>query len=79
MQFRRSPETRAIDRGYHRGRQRARENYFSIEQASPVEIVKYELEAEDITGKENPRTYTWNRAIDLLGINGTDVRNLEDR
>jgi len=79
MQFRRSPETRAIDRDYHLGRKRARENYFSIEQASPVEIVKYELEAEDITGKENPRTYTWRRAIDLLGINGTDVRELDDR
>jgi len=79
MQFRRSPSVRPIDRDWHEGRRRARHNYFSIEQASPVEIIKYELEAEDITGRENPRTYTWRRAIDLLGINGADVRELDDR
>jgi len=79
MQFRRSPGARAIDSEWHLQRQRARESYFSIEQASPVERVKYELEAEDITGQENPRTYTWRRAIDLLGINGVDVRDLDSR
>jgi len=79
MQFRRSPGARAIDADYLKGRQRARTSYFNFSQVSDVERIKYELEKEDITGKENPRTYTWNRAIDLLGINGEDVRELNDR
>lgn len=79
MQFRRSPSARSLDEDWHRGRIRARRNYFSIEQASDVERVKYDLETARIDGSDNPRTYMWRRAIDVFGINGLDVRTLEDR
>lgn len=79
MQFRRSPSARSLDADWHRQRQRARENYFSIEQASDVERVKYDLETAQIDGSDNPRTWLVRRSIDIFGINGTDIRTLEDR
>ena len=81
MQFRRSPETRAIDTDWHRERQRAREQAYdgSLPLFSDVEITKYNLGTAQIDGSDNPRTFTWDRPLDLFGINGTDVRNLEDR
>ena len=79
MQFRRSPETRAIDGDWHRERQRAREVAFDsdLSEFGDVEITKYNLETAQIDGSDNPRTFTWDRPLDLFGINGTDVRELE--
>jgi hypothetical protein len=82
MQMRRSPGARPLDREWHENRQRARETatngtlelFFS-----DTEIIKYELETARITGAENPRVYTFRRAIDIFGVNGTDVRELRDR
>jgi len=79
MKFRRSPGARAVDSEWHLQRQRARRDYFSVEQASATERVKYNLDTAQITGEENPRTYLWRQAIDIFGTNGTDVRDLRDR
>jgi hypothetical protein len=81
MQFRRSPSARPIDREWHQERQRAREQAYdsSLSLFSDVEITKYNLPTAQIDGSDNPQTFTWDRPLDLFGINGTDVRNLEDR
>lgn len=81
MQFRRSGSVRAIDADWHRGRQRAREIAYnsSLELFSAKEIVKYDLETAQIDGSDNPRLWMWNRAIDIFGTNGTDVRELRTR
>jgi len=82
MQFRRSPGVRSVDAEWHRNRQRAREQAYNgdlISQFSPEEIVKYELDTARITGRENPRMYLFNRAYDLFGQNGTDIRKLRNR
>ncbi|AGM11135.1 hypothetical protein M196_gp43 [Halorubrum tailed virus 4] len=81
MQFRRSPGARPADADWHRGRQRARETAFnsSLDLFSETEKVKYELDTARVTGRENPQLYIWNRAIDVFGINGTDVRTLRDQ
>jgi len=80
MQLRRSPDARSIDADWHKSRQRAREQAYdgSLSLFSDSEITKYNLGTAQITGEDNPRTFTWDRPLDLFGINGTDVRNLED-
>jgi len=82
MQFRRSPEMRPIDSEWHRNRQQARERAYSGDltaQFSDTEIIKYELDTAQIDGSDNPRVWTFRRAFDLFGANGTDVRRLRDR
>lgn len=79
MQFRRSPGARPIDREWHQFRIDARHSAFSINEFSQADIIKYNLTTARITGQENPRTYTINRPIDILGVNGTDIRDLPTR
>jgi len=82
MQMRRSPSARPLDADWHRRRQQAREQAYSGDLEtffSETEIIKYNLETANIDGSDNPRIYTWRRALDLFGVNGTDVRDLEDR
>jgi len=81
MQFRRSEGAKPIDSEWHRQRQRAREQAFnsSLDIFSDTEITKYNLETAQIDGSDNPRTFTFDRPLDMFGINGTDVRTLEDR
>lgn len=81
MQFRRSNDVRAIDADYHLGRQRAREQAYnsSLAMFSDKERVKYDLETARIDGSDNPRLFTWRRAIDVFGTNGTDIRELRNR
>ena len=82
MQLRRSPGARAIDTQWHRERQRAREQAYSDDLDaffSNTEIIKYNLDTAQITGEDNPRLYIFNRAIDVFGVNGTDMRTLRDR
>ena len=81
MQFRRSNDVRAVDADWHRQRQRARESAYnsSLNIFSDTEIVKYDLETARIDGSDNPRTYMWNRALDVFGTNGTDIRQLRNR
>jgi hypothetical protein len=82
VQLRRSPGARAVDADWHEQRQRAREQAYSGDLDaffSNTEIIKYNLETAQITGEDNPRLYIFNRAIDVFGVNGTDVRTLRDR
>jgi len=81
MQFARSPSAKPSQAWWHRGRQRAREQAFNsnlTSQFSDTEIIKFGLDTAQIDGSDNPQTWTWNRAIDLFGTNGTDVRDLKD-
>ena len=81
MQFRRSNDVRAADADWHRGRQRAREQAYnsSLSIFSDKERVKYDLETARIDGSDNPRLWIWNRAIDVFGMNGMDIRELKNR
>ena len=79
VSFRRSESMKPLDGEWHRFRQEARESAFSINEFSDEEITRYDLETARITGKENPRTYTVNRPIDLLGVNSLDLRELFNR
>jgi len=80
MQFRRSAGAKPIDSEWHRQRQRAREQAFnsSLSIFSDTEITKYDLDTAQIDGSDNPRTFTFDRPLDMFGINGTDVRDMED-
>ena len=81
MQFRRSNDVRTADRDWHLSRQRARESAFnsSLSIFSDEEIVKYDLDTARIDGSDNPRTFMWQRTIDVFGTNGTDIRELRNR
>jgi hypothetical protein len=82
MQFARSGDVKPTQDWWHRGRQDARERAFNSDlesQFSDTEITKFDLETAQIDGSDNPRTFTWDRPLDLFGINGTDVRELENR
>jgi hypothetical protein len=82
MQFRRSPSARPLDRDWHKGRIRARKTAYNSDLESffsDTEIIKYDLDTANIDGSDNPRLFTWRRAIDIFGINGTDVRQLHNR
>jgi len=77
--FKRSESGKHIDKEWHQQRQRAREIGFSLDEFSDEEITKYDLDTAGITGKDNPRTYTFSAAIDLFGVNGLDVRSLDEQ
>jgi len=82
VQLRRSPSARVADADWHRQRQRAREQAYNSDLESlfsQKEIIKYNLETAQIDGSDNPRLFMWRRAIDLFGVNGTDVRELRNR
>ncbi len=73
---------RATDREWHRRRQQAREQAYSSDleaMFSDQEIIKYNLETAQIDGSDNPRVFMFNRALDIFGMNGMDIRNLRDR
>jgi hypothetical protein len=60
-------------------RQNARETAFSLAVFAPEDIEEYDLETAGVTGKDTNRNYKFNRSIDTLGSNGTDVRELDNR
>lgn len=79
MQFSRSPSAKRIDSRWHKARIDARHEAFSVNEFSDSEIARYDLDTARITGQDNPRSYTVNRPIDLLGTNGIDLRTLFNR
>jgi|APHM01.1.fsa_nt_gi hypothetical protein len=79
MQFARSETGKKVDRRWHKARISARREAFSIEEFSDEEIIRFDLDTAGITGKDNPRTYTVNRPIDLLDKNGLDLRRMHNR
>lgn len=81
MQFARSGDVKPIMEYWHRGRQRAREQAFNsdLDFFGDVERVKLDLNTAQIDGSDNVFTWTWDRPLDLFGVNGVDVRTLRDR
>jgi len=77
--FTRSESGKHVSEEWHQQRQRAREIGFSLDEFSDEEITKYDLDTADITGKDNPRTYMFSTAIDIFGVNGLDVRSLDEQ
>lgn len=80
MPFARSENLKPIDSRWHEFRQNARETAFSIEQFGPIERERYDLDTAEITGAENPRTYTTEDPLEVgTGAEQFDVRDLVDR
>ena len=77
--FARSEHIKALDKRWHEFRQRARETATSEEQFADVDRVRFDLDTARIDGKEFAGNFEYNRPIDILGENGTDVRELDDR
>ena len=77
--FRRSPSGKAVDGEYHEQRRKARLTANTIGAFSDEEISRFDLETAGITGRDNPRTYHLDPAIDVFGSAKIDIRNLEDR
>jgi len=79
MMFARSEGAKPLDARWHEKRQRARETGFRTESFSEYEINRWDLDTAQIDGSDNPRVFTWKLAIDIFGVNGTDIRTLKDR
>lgn len=79
MMFREAESAKPLDKEWHLMRQKARTTTFSLDEWSDEEILRWDLDTARITGRDNPRTYTYDRTIDTLGENGTDVRTLDNR
>jgi cysteinyl-tRNA synthetase len=77
--FRRSESGKKVDQEWHQFRQNAREGAMDIKEFSDSEQLRYNLDTAGITGQDNPRTYTFRRAVDIFGVNGVDVRELRNR
>jgi hypothetical protein len=82
MQFARSGGAKPTQAWWHEGRQAARERAYNSNltaQFSDEEIIKLDLETAQIDGSDNPQTWKFMPVYDILGISGTDVRELKDR
>lgn len=77
--FPESASAKAVDKEWHKFRQSAREDAFSLGAFSENDIIRYNLETAQITGEDNPRTYLFTRQLNTLGENGIDIRDLKDR
>lgn len=77
--FRRSRGNKPLDSEWHEKRQEARKTAFSLAEFSQEEITRYDLDTARITGRDNPRTYEMDPAIDLLGTAKKDIRKMGDR
>jgi len=77
--FNRSNDAKKIRTDWHEFRANARRTAFSEDEFAPGARTEYDLDTAQITGEDNPRSYTYDRPVDILGENGTDVRELDDR
>jgi len=79
MQFTRGETAKPVDSRWHEARINARKTAFSVQEFSDEDVIRYDLDTADISGEDNPRTYTVNRPIDLLNENGLDLRRFKNR
>jgi hypothetical protein len=82
MMHHRAESAKPADARWHRRRQQARTNSFSVDEWGDIETTKWDLDTAGIKGgKYNPRTYTIDRDLNAEYEieNGTDVRTLNDR
>lgn len=77
--FSRDDSGEKVDSRWHKFRASARRTAFDPSAFSDGDRIRYDLDTARITGQDNPRTYYIDRSIDLLGSNGTDVRDLDNR
>ena len=77
--FDRSENAKAVNSKWHLFRINARRTANSPEEFSDSDQVEYDLDTARITGADNSENFTYDKAVDILGENGTDVRELEDR
>ncbi len=77
--FAQSEGTKRLSEDWHRFRQRARETATSEKEFSESDQVRYDLDTARIDGSEYGPNFKYDRPLDLLGENGTDVRDLENR
>jgi hypothetical protein len=78
VKFRKGP-SKVLREDWHRFRQNARETAFHPELFADSDFIEFDLDTARITGEDNPRTYIWDRSIDLLDVNGYDVRDGDRR
>ncbi len=72
--FKQSNDSKKIRKDWHTFRENARQTAFGPEEFAPSDRIEYDLDDAGITGEDNDRTYTYDRPVDILGENGTDVR-----
>lgn len=67
---------------WHEQRAEARQNAFNVDEFSPTDRTKYDLDTAGITGEDNPRSYQVDRLLNEVEgqqNNGTDIRTLDNR
>ena len=79
VMFRRSQSGKHVDARWHEVRQQARTNTLSLDEWGEQEISRFDLDTAQITGEDTTRTYIIDRDIDVLGVNGFDIRELYSR
>lgn len=79
MMFRQGESSKPVDEQWHLEREKARRTAFSTAEFSPQEITRWDLDTAQIDGSDNPRTFQYDPAIDILGTAKVDVRELDNR
>jgi len=75
MKFRKN-DGKLLTAEYYLFRENARRTAFHEENFSDADREEFDLETAGITGEDNNDNYRFNRPVDTLGQNGTDVRDL---
>lgn len=79
MMFRQSEGSKPVDSQWHIEREEARRTAFSLAEFSQEDITRWDLDTARVNGSDNPRTFTYDPAIDILGTAKVDVRDLDNR
>lgn len=72
----------AIWSEWHENRAEARRHAFNLDEFGEIEKTKFDLDTAGVTGADNPRSFTVDRALNEVEgqmNNGVDVRTLDDR
>lgn len=78
MKFRKNDGKYLTD-DFYLFRENARRSSFHPETYAESDQIEYELDTARITGADTTRNFKYNRAVDVFGANGTDIRELRDR
>lgn len=73
--FPRSGGLKAINKEWHDEREKARRTANTVEEFSPEDIIRYDLDTAGITGRANPHTYKRDVTVDVVGEADTDIRD----
>lgn len=78
MKFRKN-DGKYLTSEYHAFRENARQTAFHPDSFAEADQIEFELDTAGITGRDNNQNWHMARAVDIFGVNGTDVRDLRDR